>query len=397
MVFDPYAPEFLADPYPTYSRMLSEGRVHATTCGIRAVCHFDDCARILRDPRWGVSQRLVDPVRRMFTPVEEDSGSLAKLDPPDHTELRRLLQPAFRIGSIAAFAGRLRTIAEGLVDEIAGRDLIDLVSDYALPFTVRTICTLMGVPEERTDDLVRWNRLLSQRMELAQVDNAVVAARSDAAVRLRQLFADLAHAERWSAGDHLLSRMATACRHGRLLRPAELGANAALVSMAAQEPTVSFIAGGIHALLSGDAECRLRFGDRSTDGVPAMDELIRFVSPVQMRPRVATTELVVDRTRFAPGDQVLVVIAAANRDPCVFEEPDRLDLTRPNRHLAFGVGRHMCLGAHLAQLQASVAVTALIRRFPDLQPASVPVPVSYERRFSVRRPARIVVERRPHA
>jgi cytochrome P450 len=191
-----------------------------------------------------------------------------------------------------------------------------------------------------------------------------------------------------------LSGLSPEPEDGNGLDEQDLAVQLALVAMAAQEPTIGLIAGGIDALARDPEGCARLRDDREVDEA-AVEELLRLLSPVQMRPRIATRHVVIGGVEFRPGDRVLAFVAAANRDPAMFAAPDELELTRdPNPHLAFGLGRHRCLGNHLVRLQARVALTSFVRR---LRVLSLGSGTTYEHRFAVRLPAEVVLDTRSDA
>jgi cytochrome P450 len=393
VLLDPYARDFVADPYPTYRRLLTKGHVHPTTCGIPAVCRYDDCVHILTDHRWSVDPRAVDPVRTLlFTSQEPKSQPIPKLDPPDHTAVRRLMRAPLAPPAVRRLDAVVRRITDELLDGMAGRGSTELMSAFAVPLAVRTIGEMMGVPPEDMADVAAWSREVARKMELDALGPDAADRHEKATASLRGLFAELVADCRREPKSNLLSALVTAQHNGRGLDDSELAINATMLAMAAGEPSISFIGNAIVSLLSHRPEHLQRLRDDPRIEELAIEELVRFNSPLQMRPRAALSETVVGDTTFRAGDQVLVLLAAANRDRREFEDPDALDLTRRRRrHLAFGAGRHFCLGAHLARLEARVAVTSLIRRFPSISLAADAL-VEYEPRFALRRPARVEVE-----
>jgi cytochrome P450 len=276
---------------------------------------------------------------------------------------------------------------DGLLDELGDRDVVDVMAELAVPLTTRVICELLGVPREVEGDVVVWASRVSEKIELDRGPPEAVARQVEATVALRALVTELVGERRTCPRHDLLSTFASAAIGGRQLTDAELSANVALLMMSAQETSSALIGNGLVALFQHpDQLARLR-DDPSIDEC-AIEELARYDPPAQTRPRVALVATEIGGVPIQPGEQVLVLLGAANRDERAFAKPDALDVTRyPNHHLAFGIGRHLCFGANLARLEARVAVTRVIRQFPDARPAVRRF--EHLSRFALRRPSRL--------
>jgi unspecific monooxygenase len=386
MRFDPYTPEFVADPYPTYRALLAAGGVHDTTFGIPAVCRYDDCNAVLTSPLWSADPRKVDPVRRMFAPRETDTRLLVKLDSPAHTSLRRPFSAPLASLGVAKYERLVRDITDAVLDDLPQDACVDLMQSFVVPVTVRTVAAVMGLGRECETSLAEWGLQLSNSSELKERGSDAALAERAAMAGLRGLFAKLTEQRRQVVEPDLWSAVvARDVEHA--VADDIFASNGAFLAAAAQEQPISLIANSLIALLTArdQLEC---FRDEPQHEPGAIEELVRYVSPVQARPRVATFDVVLAGRQFRAGDQVLVLIAAANRDPRAFIEPDTLDIARrDNRHLGFGAGPHRCLGAHLGKLQARTALTRFVRRFPDAKLATSSV--RYAPRFVDRRPARL--------
>jgi cytochrome P450 len=364
--------------------MLAETRVHTTTFAISVVCRYQDCVDVLGDPRWSVDSGRVDPVRMLFGASAPETCPVSKLDPPEHTVKRRLMAPSFTPRAVNAIDDVLRSITADALETLPANGRIDLVSAFAVPLSIRTVGRLFGVSQEDAETIACLSRDVSYKMELADLRprSERSSQLGDATASLRALLA----ADRSRRGG-LLDSIADAEWNGHRLSRADIAANSALFAMAVVVPTVSLVAGAALALLSHPTSSGPHIDDQ------CVEELLRLTSPIQMRPRVATTELSIGDHVFRPGDQVIALIAAANRDPRVFIDPDRYDPSRSGQpNLAFGYGRHMCLGAHFARRQALVALDALFRAFPKLAIAPLERAVEYEPAFAIRRPRRIEVD-----
>jgi pimeloyl-[acyl-carrier protein] synthase len=375
LVFNPYLPETHANPYPVYRRLQEHDPVHQPFPGVWILSRHRHAMWLLREPGLS-SDRRNSPVYEEFVkalPVEPDEGALVPsmlfLDPPDHDRLRRIVNTAFTPRMIERLLPRIRTVVDGLLDRAAEQGSFDVVADLAYPLPVTVICDMLGVPEADRERLRRWSLDLIYTLDpMLSVDALARAQRAGAAFRayLRELIAD----RRGRPGEDLLSAMIAAEDRGQQLSPAELVATCVLLLVAGHETTSSLIGNGVLALLAHPDQYARLAGDPSLvrSGV---EELLRFDSPVQLTGRLAMKDLEIDDHRVAAGEDVVALIGAANRDPDVFAEPDRLDVGRAdNRHVAFGGGIHFCLGAPLARAEGTIAIGGLVRRFPRLELAT---------------------------
>jgi cytochrome P450 len=393
-ILNPYASRYLADPPAAFREMHATGPLHATSAGISAVCRHADCQAIILSAAWGGDPRTVDPVRLMFAaePLERVL-SFPELEPPEHTEIRRTIARHFAPALAEAVRdGAERHLAE-LLEPVDGAGPVDLMADLVVPFVTRTTSDLFGVPASSRESMAEWSRLVSHRSEIRPRRPGEARAEREATAALRQLFAGIVRARREVDAGDLPSRLVRDADVVALLDDEAIAANLAALVVAAQEQPISLVSNSFIALMTGPSVCREQAVDGELDS-RAMEELVRFVSPVQVVPRIALAETEIGGVRFRRGEQVLVMVAAANRDPVAFSRPDRLQLGRdPNPHLGFGFGRHRCLGVHLGRIEARLAIAAWWRRFPHAELAAVPGgAVGYEPLLMVRRPTRIVVE-----
>ena len=384
VAFNPFDPAFRADPYPFYDRLREVEPVHVSPLGFVVLTRYGDVARTLRgnefsrdveanaaDNRDPVRQRRREQLRR-----RREEGTAAKnilgLDPPDHTRLRRLVSLAFTPSAIDRLRPRVVALVDGILDRAAERGSMELVDELAFPVPFQVISELLGMPTEQEDEIRDWSQSLTAALEPTADDATMEAA--DRSGLLMGAYLDGVIAERrGNLGDDLLSQLLLVEEAGDRLSPAELKSFVALLYIAGHETTVNLIGNGLLALLRHPDELARWRDDTSLDA-SAVDELLRYDGPVQQTVRIPLQTVRYGDIEVAPGSTVMTILGAANHDPTMFDEPHALRLDRPNagRHLAFASGIHYCLGASLAKLEATVAITAVIRRFPDVALADEP-------------------------
>jgi hypothetical protein len=405
--FNPFLPEVHEDPYPLYHRLRAEDPVHRSPLGFWVLTRHADVLAVLRDPRMSRDPRRSQRVEQLrasaeldeLLAAEEAAPSMLFVDPPDHTRLRTLVNKAFTPVAVERLRPRVEAIVAELLDRVAGAGAMDVVEDLAYPLPVTVICELFGVPEGDRDRFRAWSRGLVHLLDpLVAEDTLERALRARLALRgyLRELIAERrAH----PTGDLLTALIAAedqghqpktfvqdqnhgipdddqAEDHGPArtsLSEAELVSMCVLLLVAGHETTVNLIANGVLALVRDPGARAALQGDPALAG-SAVEELLRYDSPVQFTSRHALEGLDIGDRHIRAGETVVAVLGAANRDPAQFPDPDRLDLARkPNRHLAFGGGIHFCLGAPLARMEAAIAIPALLARLPRLELAGPPV------------------------
>jgi len=375
LLFNPLDPAFRADPYPTYARLRAEDPVHHAPWGGWLVSRYADCVAVLKDPRASSDMSNSETYRqaRKQGLIDPDEA-LAKtppfliLDPPDHTRLRGLVSKAFTPKTVEAERSRIQQIVDGLLDEAAERREVELIEEVAYPLPVRAVCAMLGVPPEDHDTFKGWSRLLSQAMDPqpAQPPEAI-AARRRAGNAFTGYFRGLIAARRKQPREDLLSALIAAEEAGDALTEDELVSTCILLLAAGHETTVSLIGNGMLALLRHPDQLR-KLRDDPALARGAVEEFLRYDAPVQFAFRTAKEAIEIGGHVIGSAQQMLLLLASANRDPAQFADPDRLDITRAgSRHLAFGLGIHSCLGAPLARLEGELFFATLTRRFSDIR------------------------------
>ncbi|MER5492095.1 cytochrome P450 [Streptomyces sp. NPDC002490] len=378
--------EFATDPYPAYAWLREHAPVHRTRLpsGVEAwlVTRYADARRALADGRLSKNPEHHDePAHargRTGIPGERKAElmtHLLNIDPPDHTRLRRLVSKAFTPRRVAAFAPRVQQLTDRFIDDFAARGEADLIHEFAFPLPIYAICDLLGVPAEDQDDFRDWAGMMIRH------GGGPRGGVARSVKKMRGYLVDLIHRKRADPGEDLISGLIRASDHGEHLTEGEAAAMAFILLFAGFETTVNLIGNGTFALLTHPEQRALLQGSLN-DGTAgstgllttAVEELLRYDGPVEMATwRFATEPLRLGGQDVERGDPVLVVLAAADRDPARFDRPDHLDLTRrDNPHLGYGHGIHYCLGAPLARLEGQTALATLLRRLPDLELAAAP-------------------------
>jgi pimeloyl-[acyl-carrier protein] synthase len=370
ILFDPFLPEVIENPYPAYHRLRAEDPVHLSPLGFWLLTRYDDCVMVLRDQRFGREgfEGFLEQVYGTTTEEERMPRSMLFRDPPDHTRLRSLVSRAFTPRVVEGLRPRIAEIVDALLDRVQDARRMEVIGDLAYPLPVTVISEMLGVPEGDRDSIRQWSADIARSL-----DAIGLPAETDIAIRgrearraLGEYFRSLIPERRKQPRADLLSLLIAAEEQGDKLSEGELLATCVLLYIAGHETTVNLIGNGLLALLRHPAELQ-RLRDDSRLIPSGVEELLRYDGPVQRTSRIAHADLEIGGRKIASGAMVVPLIGAANRDPAQFPEPDRLDVGRPdNRHIAFGFGIHFCLGAPLARLEAQIALATLLRRAPTL-------------------------------
>lgn len=368
-------PVLRADPHPTYHRLRAEAPVHEITGPDGnpelLLTRHNDCVAVLRDPRWSSSPAHVATTDSVTSPLRSavagsDLPVMLFMDPPDHTRLRRLVSKAFTPRSVERLRPRITEIFDDLVAGAAERGELEVIGELAYPLPVTVICELLGVPVEDRDGFSGWSsdasRLLDGVIPDDQVDRGIAAL-----MQFMNYFNQLFEDRRRSPGDDLISHLLAVEDDGDTLTHEELLATVLLLFVAGHETTMNLIGNGLHQLLRNRSEFE-RLGADPSLAPGAVEECLRYEGPVHLTGRIATEPLELGGHAVPAGRQVVALLAAANRDPAVFPDPDRFDVRRAdNHHLTFSHGMHYCLGAALARVEGQVVLGELARRWPRME------------------------------
>jgi cytochrome P450 len=367
--FNPMDPEFVADPYQTYHRLRATDPVHHSPLGFWVLTRYEDVVAVLRDPRLA-KEAIASVVAARFG-VEVPVGmrlSMLDRDPPDHTRLRGLVSKAFTPRVVEALRPHIQQIVDGLLERVERAGSMDLIEEFAYPLPVVVICEMLGVPVEDHERFKGWSLEIARSLDLIlQPPDSDLARRSvDARHALTDYFRGLIAERRASPRADMLSALIAAEEAGDRLSEQELMATCILLLVAGHETTVNLIGNGTLALLRHPDELR-RLRENPLLIGSAVEELLRYDGPVQRTARIPSAAVTIGGRTIEAGEMVMPFIGAADRDPAHFPDPDRLDIARSdNRHIAFGLGIHFCLGAPLARLEGQIAINTLVRRLPKL-------------------------------
>jgi len=362
-------PAVLSDPYPLFHRLRTEDPVHwEADLEFWALTRYADALYALREDSL-LSSAIHDSPRPGGVGLSS-ARWFVFLDPPRHTRLRALVHSAFTPQVVEGLRARIQAIVDELLDRAAEAGRLDLIADLGFPLPAIVIAELLGVPAEDRAQFRAWSADLAAAGGLVRMaaDGAERLSRARAGgAALNAYFRDIIRERRRAPRDDLVSRLTGVQSAEGTLSEEELVDTCALLLFAGHETTTNLIGNGMLALLRHPDELSRLRADPSLIG-SAVEELLRYDSPVQMRVRVARETVEIGGRRIAKGQRVLILVGAANRDPARFPDPDRLDIARPdNRHLAFGHGIHFCTGAPLARLEGAIAIRRLLRRFPRLE------------------------------
>jgi cytochrome P450 len=391
------------NPYPLYARLRAQAPFRLESAPVVVLASHADCTAMLRHPQASVDRaRATLPVGRIAfkermpadAPSSLDQPSFLFRDPPDHTRLRRLVSKAFTARVVQRLEPRIAELVDSALDRAAETGSLDVVADLAYPLPVTVICELLGVPLADEPTFRHWSGLLAQSLDpvftITGQPSQRLAQQVGAAVEVHRYFEQLVADRRAGSGDDLLSNLLQVRDAGDELSTDELIATCVLLLLAGHETTVNLISGGALALLRNPVALDALRADPEF-GAAVVEEALRYDPPVQLLARMAAEPMQLSGLDIAQGDIVLLLVAAAERDPAAYPDPDRFNPWRePPRHLAFGLGTHFCLGAPLARLEGRLALTRLAQRVSA--PRLVADPPPYKTNATLRGPSAMPVE-----
>ncbi len=365
---------FIEDPYPYYRALREQDPIHRCPDGSWLLTRHADCLAVYK------SAAVSSDKRRLFLPkfgatplFEHHTTSLVFSDPPYHTRVRDTLTQALKPRAIGATVEVLERFVAGLLDELVTRDSFDLIDDFASRIPIEIISTLLTVPESERSELRRWSLAILGALEPTLTPDVLAAGNHAVTEFIDYLRTLIEYRRREPAGtpNDILSSLIAQHDAGELTER-ELLHNCIFLLNAGHETTTNLIGNAVHCLAI-EHDSRRRIVEKPVLIKGAIEEVLRFASPNQLGNREVAEALSIGGQVLQPGDQIIIGIGAANRDPAVFSDPDRFDIARsPNNHLAFGSGIHACVGMALARIEGKVAIEALLARLPEIAIAEAP-------------------------
>lgn len=373
-----FSDEVLQDPYPTYARLHEEGPLHYLDVGgkwaVWSVFSHAECSSIAKDPRCSAKR-----AQQMLLPLplsrQSEFSELARMlslwlifmDPPEHTRLRKLLNKGFSPSVVDSLRPQVEDIVERMLKPLERGSEVELMRQFANPLPVRIILEMLGIPQELHATFVDWSRAIA--VFRGSPDRTVEQARAaqDALIALTDFFRKTVAERRRNKGNDLISLLIDIEEEGEVLTEEELYAQCTALLFAGHETTRNLIGNGMYTLLRHPREAA-ELRDNPEMIRSAVEEVLRYESPVQFTARVLKEDIEICGQYIPKKWTILCMLGAANRDPKQFEEPNQLNLKRlNNQHLAFSAGPHFCIGSQLARLEAQVALSNLLRRFPEMK------------------------------
>lgn len=376
-------PDRRSNPYPIYRQLREAGPLQLPDSNLVVFSTFAECDEVLRHPS-SCSDRLKSTSAQRAIAAGEQARPFGIpgflfLDPPDHTRLRRLVSKAFSPKVVRSLEPEIAALVDGLLDKVEDAGRFEAIADLAHPLPVAVICRLLGVPIEDEPQFSAASTLLAQGLDPFIAFTGQTQGMQEwleAGLWLRGYLRDLLQLRRAHPADDLMSGLIAVEESGDQLTEEEIVATCNLLLVAGHETTVNLIANAILAMLRHRQYWKA-LGEDAGHASAIVEETLRFDPPVQLVGRVAGADMTIADVTVPQGDTMMLLLAAAQRDPAVVERPDEFDPNRASvRHLAFGLGPHFCLGAPLARLEATVALSAVTKRFPaarlEAEPAYKP-------------------------
>ncbi len=380
VLFNPFEPGFFDAPYEQYRRIRTHDPVHHSPIDTWMLFAYEDCFKLLRDPGMSVDPMVANAlnpdVENRFTAFREAHPELPEptpnrgilnIDPPDHTRIRRLMSKVFTPRRVEELRPEVQRLVNGMLDAVAADGEMDVIADLAFPLPFVVISEMLGMPAADRDLLRDWSHTVVKMLDPILTDQEMLEAFA-ASEHMVDHCREAIEWKRANPADDLLTALINAEDEGHTLSSEELLDQLVLLFIAGHETTVNLIGNATLALLRNPDQLAVLRDDPSIDA-NAVDELLRYDSPVQFSRRIVVQPYEVAGVVIEPGTFLMTCLGSANHDPAVFgDDADSLDLRRanPGRHLSFGSGVHHCLGASLARLEAQVALGTLVRRFDQL-------------------------------
>jgi cytochrome P450 len=370
---------FLQDPYPIYQRFLEEGQIHYVDwgTGIWAMFGYADCCSILKDSRLSAKRSgallLALPAERRaeFAELARMLGLwMLFIDAPEHSRLRKLTNKGFAPAVVESLRPQIAEIVDRMLEPLRHASEAELMHEIAHPLPVRVIAEMLGLSGSGQDRLVQWSDAIATFMGNPRRTLEQIHAAQLAIAALTEFFRGAVAERRRQKGGDLISLLLDIEEDGEVLTEEELYAQCVMLLFGGHETTRNLIGNGMQALLQHPEELS-RLRDQPEMIRSAVEELLRYESPVQYAGRILKEDMELRGARLRQGDVIAFMLGAANRDPRQFKDPCRLNLTRLNNaHLAFGAGPHFCIGNQLARLEGQVAILRMVQEFPRMRLAS---------------------------
>ena len=372
--YNPSLPEVQANPYPLYKQLREEDPVHwSEALDAWVLTRYDDVVAVLRDQRFSAERRGARNryAQAAMAAAEELGGPVARAntmltaDPPEHTRMRLQISKAFLPHAVEKLRPHVQDLADELLDAVKEPGRLDILLDLGYPLPIIVIAELMGVPTEHRDQFTRWSDDVVATLGGGFGAPDLLERGAQSGRELSDYFREVIADRRREPKDDLVSVLVAATDQGDVLSEDQLVATCVVALIAGNETTRNLIGNGMLALLRSPDQLEKLWQDPSLVE-SAVEELLRYAGPVQCTARVATDDVEIGGKTIEKGQLVFTMLAAANRDPDHFPDPERLDITRKNNHhVAFGSGIHSCLGQPLARLEAQIAFGTLARRIPN--------------------------------
>lgn len=364
--------DFVPNAYSYFEALRRESPVHRNSDGSYVLTRYDDCVSVYRDPALWSSDKKVDfkPKFKDSPLYEHHTTSLVFRDPPDHTRIRKLFQHAFTRKALAALEPRIHSLVDQYLDELEDRREMEVVADFSFKLPVEIVCDMLGVPSSDRALIREWALLILGALEPVLSDEQFEAgcqAVNDFKTYLRDLINERKVNPASKRDGEILTDLMEAEEDGEKLTELELLHQCIFLLNAGHETSTNMISHGIHEMLRHPGEIEKLHADPSLSE-SAVEEILRYQAPIQINNRRALADTELSGVKLPAGTTVHIMIGAANHDPEQFPSPERFDIARrPNRHLSFGLGIHICAGNTLGRIEGQIAFEKLFKRFPKLR------------------------------